>query len=72
MGDGKAITPAKGDRQLYLDENQVADMLGMPVRTLQQWRWQRRVLPFVKFGTNVRYRLEDLSAYVEKNVVQPS
>jgi predicted DNA-binding transcriptional regulator AlpA len=55
----------------YLNEHQVSEALGIPVGTLQRWRWQSRKRDeiagpkFHKFGRLVRYRVADIQAYVE-------
>ena len=43
-----------GDRLLWPEE--VAEVLGVPVGTLANWRYQRRAPAFVKVGRHVRYR----------------
>lgn len=48
-----------------LDEHAVAIRLGVSCATLQAWRCTRRVnLPFVKVGRLVRYRQEDIDAFI--------
>jgi excisionase family DNA binding protein len=51
-------------------EHEAAGILGLSVRTLQ-WRRSHgsNDLPYVKMGRSVRYRSEDLRAYIEKNIV---
>jgi excisionase family DNA binding protein len=53
----------------HLTETEVEELYGIPRRTLQTWRLQRRVLPFLKLGKLVRYRAADLEAYARKNLV---
>lgn len=44
---------------------EVAAYLGMSVETLNVWRCTKRYnLPYVKAGRLVRYRLEDVEAFV--------
>lgn len=44
---------------------QVADYLGVSVETLNVWRCTKRYnLPYVKAGRLVRYRLQDVEAFV--------
>lgn len=46
--------------------DETAAVLGVAVGTLSQWRATRRVvLPFVKVGRCVRYRPQDVLAFVE-------
>jgi hypothetical protein len=56
----------------HLTESDVALRLGVPVRTLQQWRFQKRVLPYVKLGKLVRYSEKDISTYARRQTVSVS
>jgi len=53
----------------HLTEIEVERLYGIPRRTLQMWRFQRRVLPFEKFGRLVRYRVADLERYAKEHLV---
>lgn len=46
-------------------EHQAAQILGLSVKTLRNWRWQHIGPPFVKFGQRgpVRYILGELLAW---------
>lgn len=47
-------------------------ILGVTVGTLQIWRTTRRYpLPYVKSGRLVRYRIEDVQAFIESRTVSP-
>lgn len=48
-----------------LKEQEVADRLGLSVKTLRQWRWAGKGPRFKKFGSAVRYSEADLTAYIE-------
>jgi predicted DNA-binding transcriptional regulator AlpA len=49
-----------------LDEHEAADFLSLSVKTLRRWRWSRRGPPWFRVGgTAVRYRLSELSAFVD-------
>lgn len=49
-----------------LTPDQVAAELGVSRRTLAAWRSSRRnYLPYVKVGNRVRYRQQDVAAWVE-------
>lgn len=53
-----------------LSPGEVAEILGTTVGTLQIWRvTQRYPLPFVKIGRLVRYRLEDVQAFIALRTV---
>lgn len=46
--------------------DQVAAALGLSHRTLAAWRSSRRnPLPYVKVGSRVRYRRQDVAAWLE-------
>ncbi len=54
----------------FLNEQQLADMFGVTVRTIQQWRWSGRGPKFVRISRRcVRYREEDIDAFVAGRVV---
>jgi len=51
----------------YLTPNDVAEMLGVSVKTLASWRSTKRYpLPFVRVGRCIRYRRTDLEEFLEK------
>jgi excisionase family DNA binding protein len=51
-----------------LRPEQVAEMLQVTAKTLAQWRYQRRYLPFHKIGSCVRYRLEDVQGFLRERL----
>ena len=52
-----------------LDTTQAAAFLKTPPKTLVTWRSTKRVnLPYCKIGGNVRYRLSDLSEFVNAHM----
>jgi hypothetical protein len=62
-------TPANPVRMLpaHIDEKAAATVLGLSVRTLQQWRVKGGGPPFGKFGANVRYNPEALARWIAAN-----
>ena len=55
---------------LLLTPGEVAQITGLSVETLAQWRSQRRGIPFVKVSRNcVRYRQSDLDHWLEERIV---
>jgi excisionase family DNA binding protein len=51
---------------------QAADYLQITENTLQAWRsTNRKKLPYVKVGGQVRYRREDLDQFIAINVCNP-
>jgi predicted DNA-binding transcriptional regulator AlpA len=51
----------------HLNETALADRLGLSVRTIQRWRWQKKGPAYLKMGNRVAYREEDVGAWEEKN-----
>ena len=54
-----------------MNEKKAAECLGLSVGTLQNWRCNSEGPTYLKLGGAVRYRPEDLEAYVEENLVTP-
>jgi len=49
-----------------LTTNQVAAMLGVSGATVGSWRRNNENIPYIKMGKVVRYREEDVKAFVAK------
>ncbi len=60
----RMLEQAGKDRK-YLTAEEVANMTGLSVETLAQWRSQRRAIPYLKIGRVVRYDPADVQAYLE-------
>jgi predicted DNA-binding transcriptional regulator AlpA len=61
--------PAVSPRLLTAED--VAEVTGLSVETLAQWRSQRRGIPFLKISRNVvRYRQNDLDAWLSERIVR--
>ena len=57
-----------GDLSPLLTEGQVAELLGLKPQTLAAWRSTGRVeIPYVKIGKAVRYKPQDVVAYLQDN-----
>lgn len=52
-----------------LKEEEAAAVVGFTVQTLRKRRYLRKPPQFLKVGRNVRYRLEDLRAFLDECVV---
>jgi hypothetical protein len=49
----------------------VAEITGLSIETLAQWRSQKKGIPFVKISRNcVRYRQADLDVWVSERIVR--
>jgi excisionase family DNA binding protein len=54
-----------------LTPEDVAEMTGLSVETLAQWRSQKRGIPYVKISRNcVRYRQSDLDGWLSERIVR--
>jgi len=64
------VTGREGAGRLLRAED-VAQITGLSVETLAQWRSQRRGIPFMKLSRNcVRYRQADLDKWLEGRIVR--
>jgi len=54
-----------------MNEHEAAQYLGLSVFTLRAWRSQRRGPVFVRLGRAVRYRPDDLEAFLNEAAVEP-
>jgi excisionase family DNA binding protein len=64
----QALDVAPGARLLKTEE--VAELTGLSVETLAQWRSQKRGIPYVKISRNcVRYRQSDLDSWLVERTV---
>ena len=52
-------------KEALLTAEAVAELTGLPVGTLAQWRSQRREIRYLKIGRTVRYDPVDVQAYLE-------
>ena len=54
----------------YLTEIEVSEITGISKSCLQQHRWLRKGLPYIKIGRSVRYKESDIMAYLDQLKVQ--
>ncbi len=54
-----------------LGPGDLSQLLGVPVATLANWRCAGHGPPFLKVGRHVRYRSDDIAAWVDARVTQP-
>jgi excisionase family DNA binding protein len=56
----------------WLTPREVAEMLGISRRSVNNWR-RRGIGPaYTKLGASARYRLEDIEKWIADNTVNPS
>lgn len=66
---GDSMKPDTCEEAALLTPEQVAKQLVVEPTTLAVWRsTKRQPLPFVKIGTLVRYRPEDVAAFIKGHV----
>ncbi len=51
---------------VFLTQCEVAEVLRVPVRTVEDWRLTRSGPPWVKLGKHVRYEQAELLAWVQE------
>lgn len=57
--------------QRLLNEHEVANTCAISVATLRKWRTLKRGPCFLKIGSLVRYRVNDLDAWIERQAAYP-
>lgn len=61
---------AEKDEGKILTQDQVAEILGVATDTLEAWRYKKRYgLSYLKIGSLVRYRAEDVQSFIERRLV---
>lgn len=53
------------DLDPLLTPAQVGNYLGVPLGTLANWRYQGRGPTYVRLGRHVRYRAQDITAWID-------
>ena len=66
MEDPTNIKPLK-----YLNEIKLAELLCISVKKLRADRWRGVGLPYVKFGSSVRYRVDQVEQFLEEHTITP-
>ncbi|MER5716120.1 helix-turn-helix domain-containing protein [Streptomyces sp. NPDC002132] len=60
------VTLRGGLPDRYLTPDDIADMFGVPLETVYQWRRKRTGPPGFRIGKHLRYDPADVSAYVSQ------
>ena len=55
------------ENERLLDLKDASKFLGIRRRTLYQWHWRRKNLPFVRVGGSLRISEKDLRDFINKN-----
>ncbi len=64
-------TPTQEQRGRLLRAEDVAEITGLSIETLAQWRSQRKGIPFLKLSRNcVRYQQADLDRWLSERIVR--
>ncbi|MGH8972896.1 MAG: helix-turn-helix transcriptional regulator [Acidimicrobiia bacterium] len=64
-GDPRAVLSVSPDKRLLAPDD-LAAYLGLPVKTLYQWRYKGIGPPGLRIGRHVRYRPEDVDAWLRR------
>lgn len=54
----------------YVDEKAVSQITGRALPTLRNDRHKRRGIPYYKIGRSVRYRLDEVYAFIESKKIK--
>ncbi len=54
-----------------LNETRVAELMGLAVQTLRNWRYLRKGPPYLKIGRSVRYKSDDIDNYLTSKKIDP-
>ena len=54
------------DDQL-LSVGQLAELLGVPARTIHAWRYRRTAPPGIRLGKHLRFRRRDVEAWIDEH-----
>lgn len=55
----------------YLREHEVAEITGISVQTLRNWRCSRRGFPYTKVGRSIRYFERDIFDFMLQRRIEP-
>lgn len=60
------------NREKLLTLEQVSEILSIAPKTLYQWKWQKRNLPFLKIGGSLRVGERDLADFIKRGKIHPN
>ena len=65
----ESIQKTNSQNGIWITTKEAAQALGVTTRTLQNYR-DRSEIPFSRFGREIRYRAEDIQAFLIKHYVK--
>jgi len=54
----------------WLNPNEAHKQYGFSVSTLAKWRMDNKYLPFSKIGKYIKYKRNDIEAFLNSNIVE--
>jgi DNA-binding transcriptional MerR regulator len=61
---------SKIEKEVFLTEKQVSELIQIPISTLQFWRSKKSNLPFAKYGKYVRYPKSEVLKKLMSSMVE--
>lgn len=68
MDQGTSIAPQP---IRYLPEKEVSSMTGFSLSKLQQDRFYRKGIPYIRLGRSIRYSIQDVLDYMNAHKINP-
>lgn len=68
----RGVPEAPGAMRNAFTDRELADHLGISRKTLQKWRSLGMGPTYLKLGSKVVYRIEDVNAYIQRSLRIPS
>lgn len=65
----KRYVMAQINDKILLTEDEVSKLFNINKHTLQRDRFNGTGIPYVKLGRRVRYKVEDIQKYIERNTI---
>ena len=61
------------EQKILMTQAEAANYLNTTVGTLNSWRhYGKDKIPFIRWGNRIRYRKEDLDAWIQSHLVDPT
>ena len=58
--------------KVLMTQKEAATYLGTTASTMNTWRhYGKEKFPFIRWGNRIRYRKEDLDAWIQAHIVNP-